>query len=248
MTVNEGQPTVYDIIFPVFGGKINEKGEFEPREIYGTAFYIKNGFFVTCAHTIKHALECGVIALGYQNKEGTLSFSKAIDSETFDENDSGIIFSEISRAKAYPWLNEELAMLNDVTSIGYPYGFDNENSEILVRSYKGYIILVGYYHRLNKLPHYELSYPCPRGLSGGPLIFVFKNAPYISGMTVGNEITDMTVESVRETNEEGNTTFYERVESLHRGIAMQNRSFLNLKSRLLKGTFHDYLKRENLIT
>src|ERR1700744_1407803 len=99
--INKGQPTAYDVVFPVFGGKISAEGHYEPNEIYGTAFYINNNFFVTCGHTINNAKEQGVIALGYQNDQGTLSFAEVIDTEVFDKNDSGIIQSYISRAVSY---------------------------------------------------------------------------------------------------------------------------------------------------
>src|SRR5690606_6272187 len=140
-------------------------------------------------------------------------------------------------------------MLNDVVSSGYPYGFDDANAEVLIRSYKGHITLVGYYNRFpNRPPHYELSYMCPRGLSGGPLIFVYQNQWHIAGMTIGNEMTDMVVSSFRETDsKDGLTIVYEKTETLHRGIAVQSESFFNLNSKILRTTFIDYLSKNNLI-
>ena len=238
--------TAYDIVFPVFGGKIDEKG-FLPHEIYGTAFYIGNDFFVTCAHTIQNADSHEEIAIGYQNDKGSMSFSNVSGSEIFEKNDSGILQTHISRATPCPWRNDKLVMLDDVISVGFPYGLDRENLEILVRSFKGHISLVGYNHNFNKNPHYELSYQIPKGLSGGPLLFENKGLQ-ICGVTIGNEITEMIVNSFQEKDQDGDKlVIYEKTEALHRGIAMQTQSFFELKSDLLSSTFIDYLTNQKLL-
>ncbi len=249
--INQHQPTAYDYVFPVLGGKLTNDGKFEPFEIYGTAFYIGNDFFVTCAHTINNASEEDrIMAIGYQNEQGAFSFSLVLDSETFEEeNDSGIMLAHIPRAQTYPWLKEKLAMINDVVSCGFPYGFDDEHSEILIRAFKGHIMSVGFYNKFKSKPlHYELSYQCPRGLSGAPLIFVYKNQPLVCGMTIGDDITETIVYSYKYINEDdGKTTTEKTTEALHRGIAVQVESFLKLKSRLLNMTVEEYLNKENLL-
>jgi len=249
LEINKGQPSVYDYVFPVFGGEADINGNFEPKDIYGTAFYINNNFFVTCCHTMECATKNhGLIKLGYQNELGNLSFAEITDFESFNENDSAVLVAEIQSAKPYPWLTNKLAMLNDVISFGYPYGLDNENFEVLVRSFKGHIILVGFYNRFpKKPPHYELSYQCPRGLSGAPLVFLYQGKPYICGMTIGNEITDMIVSSFREVDSEGNNvSVYEKTESLHRGIALQTESLFKISSKLLNSTLEEYLEVNGL--
>lgn len=249
MKINQNQPTAYDIVFPVFGGSKTKEGNFEPKNIFGTAFYIDNDFFITCAHTIESASEHNVVALGYQNEKGDLSFALVQDSEIFEDNDSGIVVASIERATTYPWLSQKLAMLNNVVSTGYAFGFDDKNSEILIRSFKGHITLVGYNHKFPKTPaHYELSYMCPRGISGAPLIYVHQNQPYICGFTIGNEQTSMIVWSSEDIEEETNSkTVYQREESFHRGIAMQSESFFELESKLLGMKIFDYLKSMNLL-
>ncbi|MFC7445295.1 hypothetical protein C7H62_0500 [Mesoflavibacter sp. HG96] len=249
MKINQNQPTAYDIVFPVFGGNKTENGNFEPINIFGTAFYIKNNFYITCAHTIKNANEYEIMALGFQNENGTLSFTEVQKSEIFEENDSGILIANIARAKAYPWLKTKLAMLNNVVSTGYAYGFDNANSEVLIRSYKGHITLVGYYHKFPKKPaHYELSYMCPRGISGAPLIYIHNNQPFICGFTIGNERTSIVIWSNKEQDIENNkTSEYVLEEALHRGIALQAESFLELQSEILEMSIGEYLEKENLI-
>ncbi|WGD34010.1 hypothetical protein [Olleya sp. YS] len=249
MSTNTNQPIAYDIVFPVFGGNKTKHGRFNPVNIFGTAFYIKNNYFITCAHTIESAYEQDVIALGYQNEDKTMSFVEIGQSEIFKENDSGILTASIPRAKAYPWFSQKLNMLNNVVSTGYAYGFDNEHSEVLIRSYKGYITLVGYYHRFPKVPaHYELSYMCPRGISGAPLLFIHENKTYVCGFTIGNEQTSMIVWSSEDIDENSNSkTIFQREESLHRGIAFQAESFFQLKSTILGMKIIDYLKKEKLL-
>lgn len=78
---------------------------------------------MTCAHTIKATLERGTIALGYQDYDGSFKLASVVQSEIFEINDSGIIHAHIPRAIAYPWLKPKLAMLNDVVSTGYAYGY-----------------------------------------------------------------------------------------------------------------------------
>ncbi|AMC11904.1 hypothetical protein Lupro_11790 [Lutibacter profundi] len=247
--INSHQPTAYDYVFPVFGGILTKEGHFNPKNIFGTAFYIENNFFITCAHTIKKAEEQEIVALGFQNEQGQLSFSKIRDSEVFEDNDSGILVASIERAKSYPWLSQKLAMLNNVMSVGYAFGFDNKHSEVLIRAFKGHITMVGYNHNFPKTPaHYELSYMCPRGISGAPLLFKHKNQPYICGFTVGNEQTSMIVWSSEDIEEETNSkTVYQREESFHRGIAMQSKSFFELESKLLGMKIIDYLKSTDLL-
>lgn len=246
--LNTNQPSAYDLVFPVFGGKINKDGNFEPVNIFGTAFYLNNDFFLTCCHTIKNASSIGQIAIGYKNESGAVDFAIVNDFEEFETNDSGILHAHIPRAKAYNWLHQKLAMLNKTISIWYPYWFDSEKYEISIRAFKGYISLVWYNHDYFRSPHYELSYPIPRGLSGGPLIYMYKDVWLICGMTIGNKITDMIVDSVKEEDYNGGkTTVYERTESLHMWIAMQTSSFYNIRSRLLKWTFLEYLTKNNML-
>lgn len=246
--INKNQPRANEITFPVLGGKEDEKGNFVPHEIYGTAFYINNNFFLTCGHTINNARSMGVIVLGFLNEDGTLSYSKVEDFEIFEKNDTGLIYANIPNAVAYPWFNQKLAMLNNVVSTGFPYGYDKINNQVLMRGFKGHITMVGYNHNFSKSPHYELSYQIPRGLSGGPLIFIHNNNHFICGITIGNEITEMIVDSFKEKTQEGDQlTIYERSEAFHRGIAIQTASFYDINSRILKMTFLDYLKINDMI-
>lgn len=239
----------YDIVFPVFGGELDKDGYFVPKSLYGTAFYIKNNFFVTCCHTIDNVRQHPIVALGFQNENNIVSYKSVVDSETFESNDSGILVCEIERAQSYKWLNQKLVMLNEVISTGFPFGFDSVNRQLYTRSFKGEISMIGNYHTFaSKPPCYELSYMCPKGLSGAPLICLTDGQLVVCGMTIGNEITDVIVSSFREELQTPNKiSVYEKSEAFHRGIAMQTESFFGLNSKLLGGTFLEYLTKEKLI-
>jgi V8-like Glu-specific endopeptidase len=249
MGINQNQPTAYDYVFPVFAGELDENGHFEAKNIYGTAFYINHNTFITCAHTVLNAKDHPITALGFQNPKGVMSFVEWKYSEMYDNIDVGLIQANIPREKPYKWLGNKLAMLNDVSITGYAFGLDDEHSEILIRSYKGHISMVGYFHKLKGSPsHYELSYMCPRGISGAPLIYIHENMPFICGMSIGSERTSMVVYSEKETNNEGNiTSHYNIEEALHRGIAIQTEALLEIDSKLIGKNLKEYLEDEKLL-
>ena len=238
--------TAFDIVFPVFGGRMGEN-VFKVHEIYGTAFYIGNNFYVTCGHTVENASVHEAIAIGY-NHGDQLNYAYVTASEVFKKNDSGILQAEIPKISPYKWKKDKLMMLNDVISVGFPYGFDRENFKILVRSFKGHISMAGHHnYNFYKSPYYELSYQIPKGLSGAPLLFN-DNGLKICGITIGNEITEMIVNTFKEKNEENDSlVIYEKTEALHRGIAMQVQSFFEIKSELLSSTFFEYLTSQKLL-
>lgn len=238
--------SVYNYVFPVYGGELDKNGSLDIKEIYGTAFSILNNNFITCAHTVEAALTHPVMAIGYLQKgeSKALQISKH---ELFQLNDSAIIQTdvEIPESIALKWVKQELNMLTDVCSFGYPYGWDSLHKQILVRAFKGYISLRGRNHNYSKSPHYELSFQVPRGLSGGPVL----HANNICGMASGNEITEMVVFSQKELENDGKIEkHYFKTEALHTGIAMQTSSFLKLDSKLLGGDFETYLNKVGLMS
>ncbi len=89
----------------------------------------------------------------------------------------------------------------------------------------------------------------PRGLSGGPvLVNSVRNEIFLVGQAIGNEMTDMIVHSFREKNEDGNTiSQYEKTETLHRGIAIQSSSLIEVKSSILGTTIGQHLKSNGLL-
>jgi hypothetical protein len=238
-----------DYFFPVWGGELNNLGEFVPKSIYGTAFYINNSKFITCGHTITNARQHQTIALSFKAGESNIAnFVVATDTEVFDINDSGIIVCEIKRARSLKWQSQSLDMLTDIFSCGYPYGWDPASFQLMTRSFKGHIVRAGTYAKFNSRPAcYELSYMCPRGLSGAPLMTNGREIRIV-GVVIGNDMTDMIVSSFKETEFDGaKIATYEKSETMHLGIAMQVGTFMNINSRILNGTIRNYLAVERLI-
>jgi len=60
------------------------------------------------------------------------------------------------------------------------------------------------------------------------------------GVVVGNNITDMTVYSEKEVDNE-NSTIYEKTESLHLGVSLTTASFMQQNSKLLSMTLEEHL-------
>ena len=209
MTLTNFPRNALDYVFPVFGGEKDKDGLFKGIEIYGTAFYIKNNFFVTCAHTVNNALQHPEIALG-SGYQGKIWYSYITNREIFEANDSAIVECHVERAQSYPWKADMLFLLHDVVSFGYPYGMNQIQKQILLRAFKGNISMVGFNHNFSGNPHYELSFQVPRGLSGAPLLLWISDTKYICGMAIGNEMTDMTVFSSKETDTSGKISLYEK--------------------------------------
>lgn len=74
---------------------------------------------------------------------------------------------------------------------GFPYGLLKEEMTILSRSYKGYIVAGKPFTKFKYQPDcYELSFVCPRGLSGAPLLSLGSD---IIDVIIGNEQSEMEV-------------------------------------------------------
>lgn len=120
---------------------------------------------------------------------------------------------------------------------------------ITIRSFRGTIVTPRTWHGLPAKPRvYELSFPCPRGLSGSPLWRIGAAPPSVVGVVFGNSITDMIVnQSVEKSKDGDETAFYERVEALHLGLAIQALSILDVQSSLLGMRLGDFLQKNNLL-
>lgn len=247
MNIETVEPANY--VFSVFGGHIDKTGCFIPKDLYGTAFYLNNSIFMTCAHTIKNAYENPLVAIGFLNERNTVSYMSVIEKEIFEEVDAGLLVASVDRAKPLRWLNHTLVMLDEVVSVGFPFGYDRKNLQLYTRSFKGYISMVGnYFTFVSKPPIYELSYMCPKGISGAPLLCKYENELVVCGQTIGSEITELLVSSFKETEKRTNEIItYERSEAFHRGIAIRNEAYYSINSKLLKTTFKEYLIQQNLL-
>jgi V8-like Glu-specific endopeptidase len=244
MLVEEKESPLH-FVAPVIGGAdLEEVDNYNwittPHDIFGTAFPIGPNLFLTAGHVLKAAAERAFVGLGVAIGEN-LRALKTTSYEIIESHDIGLIAIPWGRSKGFVWTISECGMLESVQSIGYPYAVDRTNMSIVLRGFTGHIVSARYLHHLSAVPKvYELSYPCPRGLSGAPVWTASRN---VAGIIIGNSISEMDVYSEKEIDTQGRAvTVYRRVEALHLGIALQTSAVIGAHSKLLGKTIGEYLR------
>jgi hypothetical protein len=238
---------IFDVVFPVQGtrGLLQEEPPMlEVANIYGTAFALGGGCYMTAGHVIENAPRDVALGLGVQIN-GLWHTCHIMGQEVLGDQDIAIVTANVPGATALPWHLNELLLLTDVQSAGYPYALDMENFRVAVRAFKGYIVTQATFFRLAGQPRcYELSFLCPEGLSGAP---VYTPDLKVCGVVIGTKATDMKVREFREETNEENRMVYERVDTLHFGVAIQTAALLDIRSELLGRTLRDHLQNANLL-
>jgi len=236
-----------DIVLPVVG---MEPGSSRPRELCGTAFHIGGGAYLTAAHVWKQAQTHPLQAIGMTDTPDTEVVRchgvwKAEALEAFDL----AVLSAPPFGQSFLWSKQLPALLDEVRAFGYPYGLDPESNMLTVRAFKG---SVSGGNSLIKLPGrpfgLELSFPCPRGLSGAPLIWFQPEKSRIVGIVLGNQITEMEVyREAEKLVEDGKETLFIKTEALHLGLAIRADAVLSIHSETLGCTIGDWLKTYGLL-
>lgn len=242
-----GTINAYNYVFPVVSGTLPEGAPgLLLSDIYGTAFCLGNGFYMTSAHVLRGALDQRTIHLAYT--DGSVwEAIQASDHEVLEGYDIAIIAARVPTAEAMPWSLAEEVMGQDVQTVGFPYAFQRAPLSIQIRSFKGHVVSSRTFMHLPDRPRiYELSFQCPRGLSGAPL-FTIEAPLRIRGIICGNAATEMLVFTDRERIDDGTVKIIERYESLQLGIAIQARSLGAVYSRLLKRTITEHLKELGIL-
>jgi hypothetical protein len=242
-----------EYVFPVVGGELGketnagEVGMLRVTEVYGTAFCLSGNVFLTNDHVIKSACQCPSWGISYLDKQHW-KLASVKGYESFSAIDMGIVAAEVPNAKSLNWSVDILNMLSSVQAVGFPYALDTENGILTTRSFRGTTVAARTWHGLQGKPGiYELSFPCPRGLSGAPL-WLENSPPYVVGVVFGNSITDMIVYEEKEVEKGGDkTTVYQKAESLHLGMAIQAKSIVSINSQLLKMTIGGFLQSSHLL-
>lgn len=248
-----------EIVFPV----ASLGDEHKPfLQIWGTAFCIGEGFYLTAAHVMESASgsvenqisDALTIGLGIANSGGWL-FSTDTKYEIHPQLDLAIIENHhhfnSSRDSVVPaWNLEQLLVLNDVYTLGYPYAkFEKDDlTSITPRGFKGHIIGLRD-HGLMTGPDfgaYELSFQTPRGLSGAPL---FSRGPdhCVCGLIIANEMKEMTVSRWEDINEDGQRSTHIQSEVMNIGIAIQEAEIFNAPFELMNGTIGGHLSELGLL-
>jgi hypothetical protein len=202
--------------------------------IFGTAFCLGPGIFLTAGHVARSA-QCGdgqpaLVVLG---EDEPVSVRRVQKVEVIDSHDVAVLACKIPAIANLNWQAEPLRLLSDVSAFGFPYALTVEEEPPLwrlsMRAFKGYVITR---RRIWKLPSqpvgYEVSCPFPKGLSGAPLL---RADPGIPGLVlVGMVIASGSVEVDGEV-----TAFGEAVDIL----ALQD-----VSSRIIGGTFAELRRRQ----
>ncbi len=238
----------YTLSFPLLGGKlISDPHGMDVKSVIGTCFYIGNGFYITAGHVMKEAIEFDFFALGVTESLQPWSPFKIEEWETNEDLDVSVFRTEHIIKKAFPWTDKYVDSLVDVLITGYPHALSKEPPGIFRRDFKGYIITRRPYYRLKAIPNiYELSIPCPRGISGA---FVLDNVTgKICGIVIGTDKSELDLHYITEDSiEKDGKTIYHKTETSTYGIAVTSKDILQAEFRILGGSFSNFLREQNLL-
>lgn len=247
---------VYSVeyVFPIFGGEIDtKKNHFHEHTLLGTAFCIGKNYFITAGHVIENSKKYKdvVMATFKDIKKGdhTINYHVIKGMEVNTSTDIGVINVNYPKALLIKWDPENMTNLTDVQTYGFPFGYDSSSKTLKIRTLKGYIVSSGKFSRLSASPeYYELSFFCPRGISGAPLIQPITADRSVKGIIIGNEAIEIEIYSETEIDDDKNEKIiYQKTETNKYGIAIQSGEIFNLHFELLKSTIHEQLDKNKLI-
>ena len=245
-----------EYFFPVIGGAQNGVGRVIVNQVYGTASYIGNNMFITAAHSIENANSNDLSGIGFIEPSKGLLFKLNKDFELFPELDIGIVQTEPLDIKIqqFKFSNKSTPLLKDVWSAGFPHAYDKELKNIKNRALMGYIVSSTNFREFKSNPlSYELSFHCPVGISGAPLLIRNNSNPLVIGYIVGNTnseiliLREKEIEIEKESGKEKETVF-EKTETTKYGIAIDILELLEVNSRLLGNkTLATYFSENKLL-
>jgi hypothetical protein len=217
---------VHDYFFPILGGTGSEF-DFKPTSILGTASCLYKDKYITAGHTIESAQTYDSAFMAFIEKRTEQIFYVPIENaEIISDIDLATFeLPDNIESRSFKICKNTLEMLSDIITCGFPHGLDLQNQILRNRAFKGYISNYGQFFQFPSRPNcYELSFTCPKGISGAPLLQFDKNLlQYIVyGYVIGNSNFEITVFSESETTLDGLTkTIHEKTESMKFGIAIQ---------------------------
>jgi hypothetical protein len=141
--------------------------------IYGTAFPVAPGVFITAGHVADDARADGMIGLVHIGPEGGLRVSSVPDCEVFSGIDLAVMSCpDLSGLMPLPLdFDRQLTLLAPAYAIGYPWSLDPEWVTVVPRGFRGHVVTRRETYQLPaQPPGYELSFLAPKGMSGAPLV------------------------------------------------------------------------------
>jgi len=243
-----GEQDLLEVVFPVMGVTSDKK----PATVCGTAFSIGGDAYMTAGHVWENAQTYPLQAMGVRvGPQWEMTLHRIVEGEPIAAFDLAI-FQALAPVpdKALSWSTLQPGLFADVRAFGYPYGYDSEVGMLNLRAFRGEIVGGTSLRTLTgQPPVYELSFPCPRGLSGAPLAW-WESTPRgcIVGVVLTNTVTEMTVFSETETLAEGSqVTKLIKTEALHLGIAIRSGVVAGISSTLLGCTIGEWLQVHGLL-
>lgn len=227
-----------------------EPGNSRPRELCGTAFHLGGTAYLTAAHVWRQAKTYPLQAIGMADTPETevVRCHGVWKAEPLEAFDLAVLHAP-PFGQAFLWSAQLPALHDEVRTFGYPYGLDPESKMLNVRAFKGYVVGGDSLINLPGRPFgLELSFPCPRGLSGAPLIAFRPEKSRIVGVVLANRITEIEVYREEEKLvEDGKETLLIKTEALHLGLAIRADAVLSIHSETLGCTIGDWLKKYGLL-
>ena len=166
--------------------------------------------------------------------------------ETNDTFDVAVFETSKLEVSAHAWSLDGMLLGAPMLTAGFPHALDVEMKTVTIRVFRGHIVAATRSANARAVPAvYELSFQCPRGLSGAALL-LDDTYPFLNvGMVIGNATVEMPV--LRSRERDGNQVI-DHMDVMHLGIALPAQSISEIRFDLLGGTVQDHLRRHGLLT
>jgi hypothetical protein len=243
-----------DFLLPVIGGKFDAAAggdaNFSLAQIFGTCFWIGGSYWMTNQHAIEAATSHELAGVVWDNS-GRLTVTQLQGPEALPGLDIAIFKATIPNPTGFQWDADSVPLLAPVQAVGYPHALDLHHKRIHLRAFGGSIVSGREWEVAGSMAQvYELSFACPRGLSGAPLLL--STTTHVAGVVFGNAKMDITVSSDQETTQDvgsggTTTTIVNNIESLHLGLAFTSQQILATHSTLLGKTVREHLDEVGLL-
>lgn len=141
--------------------------------IYGTAFPVLPGLFVTAGHVANDAESDGIPGLVQVTPNRDVKVSEITRFEVFTGIDLALLECPgLEDLVPLPVeFERQLTLLEPAYAIGYPCALDPEWVTVVPRAFRGHVVTRRELYQLSGQPAgYELSFHAPQGLSGAPVV------------------------------------------------------------------------------
>ena len=149
-------------IFPLCGSNlVTGINKYAMTQVYGTVFYLANDIFMTAGHVVENALgnKHDFVTLGRVDEpQSVFLFYPVKEFEIIQDYDIGIIKAEVPEPKAFTWDFNELPLLAEVRTVGFPHGYDPETNFLTMRALQGHVVSATRSRRFSANPRC-MSYP-----------------------------------------------------------------------------------------